>query len=84
MKLFALRINFLFIADFLLFALYFNLILFYIELCFGFWITWILKTENPKIESFPPSADLILNNIYIYIRVCVCVCVLFKHKRKNK
>ena len=70
-----------------LFALYFSLLLFYIKLSFGFWITWILKKENPKIELFPTSADLALDNmsiyIYIYIyvwvsewvseRVCVCV-----------
>ena len=36
-----------------LFALYFDL-LFYMELSIGFWITWILKKENPKIESFSP------------------------------
>ena len=32
-----------------LFAMYFNSLLFYIELSIGFWITWILKKENPKI-----------------------------------
>ena len=37
-----------------------------IELLFGFWITWILKKENAKIESFPSSADLALNNIIIH------------------
>ena len=47
-------------------ALYFNLLLFYIELSFGFWITGILKKENSKIESFQPSADLALDNIRIY------------------
>ena len=35
----------------------------------GFWITWILKKENSEIESFPPSADLPLDNIYIYIYI---------------
>ena len=53
-----------------LFALYFNLFLFYFEFSFGFWITWILLKENPKIESFRSSADLLLDNIreiYIYI-----------------
>ena len=69
-----------------LFALYFNLLLFYIKLSFGFWIIfdviyiYILhgywKKENPKIESFPQSADLVLDkykniktNIYIYIYI---------------
>ena len=42
-----------------LFALFFNLLLFYIELYKGFWIAWILKKENPKIESFPTSADFV-------------------------
>ena len=28
-----------------------------------FWIEWILKKENPKIESFQTSADLALDNI---------------------
>ena len=51
-----------------LFALYFNL-LFYIELSFGFWITWIVKKENPKIESFQPSTDSALDNVYIYIYI---------------
>ena len=32
-----------------LFARYFN-VSFYIELSSGFWITWMLKKENPKIE----------------------------------
>ena len=50
-----------------LFTQYFDLLLFYMEPCFGFWIKWILKKENPKIESFPPLADLALDNIYIYI-----------------
>ena len=54
-----------------LFALYFNLLLFYIELSFGFWITWILKKQNPKIELFPPLADLALNDIYIYIYIVI-------------
>ena len=36
------------------------------EFSIGFWITWILKKENPKIESFLPSTDLALDNIYIY------------------
>ena len=40
-----------------LFALYFNLLWFYIELSIVFWIKWILKKENTKIESFSPSAD---------------------------
>ena len=40
-----------------LFAQYFDLLLFYIALSFGFLITLILKKENPKIKSFPPSAD---------------------------
>ena len=48
-----------------LFALNFDLILFYIEISIGFWITWILKKENPKIESFPPSPNLVLDNIRI-------------------
>ena len=50
-----------------LFAVYLNLLLFYIELFFGFRVTWILKKENPKIESFLPSADLASGNIRIYI-----------------
>ena len=52
-----------------LLTLYFNLLIFYIELSIGFWITRILKKENPKIESFPPSADLALDNIKVYIYV---------------
>ena len=47
---------------FFLFVQYFNL-LFYIELLFAFWITWILKIENPKIESFSSLANLVLDNI---------------------
>ena len=54
-----------------LFALYFNLLLFYIELTFGFWITQILKKENPYIESFSPTVDMVLNNIYIYIYIYI-------------
>ena len=50
-----------------LFAL--NLLLFYIDLSFGFWITLILKKESTKIESLPPSADLALDGIYIYIYI---------------
>ena len=46
-----------------LFALYFNLLSFYIELSVGFCITCILKKENLKLESFPPSGDLALDNI---------------------
>ena len=66
-----------------LFTLYFNLLLFYIELSIGICITWIVKKENIKIESFPPLADLVLDNIYIYIYifslcthtyVYMCVC----------
>ena len=65
-----------------LFALFFNL-LFYIELSFEFLIMMVLKKENPKIESFPPSADLALDNahthththththIYIYIYIYI-------------
>ena len=49
------------------FSLYFDLLLFYIDLSTGFWITWILKKENPRIELFPSLADLALDNIYIYI-----------------
>ena len=49
-----------------LYSLYFNLLLFYTELSLGFWITRILKKENPKIESFLPSANLVLDNIRIY------------------
>ena len=49
-----------------LFPLYVNL-LFHIELSTEFLITWILQKENPKIELFPPSADLALDNIRIYI-----------------
>ena len=45
------------------FAQYFSLLLFYIELSNAFWITWILIIENPKIESFPLSADLVMDNI---------------------
>ena len=55
-----------------LFGQYFNL-LFYIQLSIGFLITWILNKENPKKESFPPSTDLALDDIYTYICVCVCV-----------
>ena len=40
-----------------LFVLYFNLLLFYIELFILLWIKWILKKENLKIELFPPSAN---------------------------
>ena len=61
-----------------LFALYLDLLLFYTELFFGFWITWILKRENPKIELFPPSANMALEKkkkiIYIYIQ-----SYLYKH-----
>ena len=42
-----------------LFGLEFISLLFYIELPFGFWITWI---------SFPQLADSALDNIYIYMR----------------
>ena len=49
-----------------LFALYFNL-LFYLELSFEIWITWILKRENPKIESFVQLADLALDDLRIYL-----------------
>ena len=52
-----------------LFVLYFNLLLFYIKLSIGFWITRILKKENLKIESFPLSTDLALDIIYIYIYI---------------
>ena len=63
-----------------LFALYFNL-LFYIELSFGFWITRILKKENPEIELFPPSADLTLDNMCVCVCVCVCVWIsLFRER----
>ena len=48
-----------------LFALYFNLSLFYIKLSFAFWIALILKKETPKIKTFPPSADLALDNTHI-------------------
>ena len=50
-----------------LFAQYFNLLIFYIELSIGFWFTRILKQEDPEFESFPPSANLALDYIYIYI-----------------
>ena len=50
-----------------LFALYFNLLLFYNDLSIGVWITWILKKENPKIESLPPSDDMALDDICIFI-----------------
>ena len=30
-------------------------------------IIYILKKENPKIESFPPSANLALDNIYLIV-----------------
>ena len=50
-----------------LFAWHFNqILLFYIELSIGCWITWILKKENPRIESFPQSADLAYDNIRIH------------------
>ena len=49
-----------------IFALYFNL-LFYIKVSTEFWITRILMKENPKLELFPPPADLALDDIYIYI-----------------
>ena len=52
-------------SDTTLLLLLLLLLLFYIELSVEFWITWILKNENPKIESFPPSADLALEYIYI-------------------
>ena len=58
-----------------LFALYFNLLIYYIELSTGFWVTWILKKENPKLELFIPLADLAFDNISIYIYVCVCVYI---------
>ena len=64
-----------------LFALYFDILLFYIDPSIGFWITWILKKENPKIELFPPLADLALNNIYIYIYEIHSRS--FKHHRVN-
>ena len=66
-----------------LFALYFNILLVYVDFSIRFWITWTLKKENPKLESFPPSADLGLDNIYpvvsIYISLyiyTVCVYVI--------
>ena len=49
------------------------LLLFYTALSIGFWITWILKKENPKIESIPPSADLALGNIRIYIYIYIYI-----------
>ena len=58
-----------------LFALYFDLLLFYIEFLIGFWITWILKKENPEIELFPPSIDFALDNIRIYIYICYLDCL---------
>ena len=54
-----------------LFALYFDLSLFYIELSFGFLITRILSKDNPKIESFPPLDDLALDHIRIYIYIYI-------------
>ena len=50
-----------------LFALSFNLSSFYIELSIEFRMTWILKKENPKIELFPPSTEMALDNARIYI-----------------
>ena len=58
-----------------LFALNFDLLLIYIELSIGFWITRILKEKNTKIESFLPSADMTLDNIYIYIYIGIMVRV---------
>ena len=55
-----------------LFEMCFNLLLFYTELSIGFWITWILKRENPKIEPFPPATDLVLY-IYIYLYLYIYV-----------
>ena len=46
-----------------LFTVYFDLLLICIELSIGFWISWILKIENPKIKSFPLSIDWVLDNI---------------------
>ena len=56
-----------------LITLHFNLLLFYIELAFGFWIAWIEKKESPKIESFPPLADLALDNIRLYIYIYIVI-----------
>ena len=47
--------------------------LIYIDHSFGFWITWILLKENPKIESFPPLADLALDNIRVYIYIYIYI-----------
>ena len=44
------------------FALYFNLLSFYIVFSIGFWITYILKKENLKIELFQLLSDLALDN----------------------
>ena len=44
-------------------------VLFYVELSIGFWIIWTLEKENPKIESFPPSVDLALDNVRIYLYI---------------
>ena len=30
-----------------------------------------MKKETPKVDSFPPSADLALDNIYIYIYIYI-------------
>ena len=56
------------------FPLYFDLLWFYIEHSIGFWITWILKKENPNIGTFPQSADLALDYIYIYIVIHRQIC----------
>ena len=59
------------------FALYYNL-LFYIELSVGFWIRWILKKENPKMQLFQPLGDLALDNIYIYIYIYIYIHIFRK------
>ena len=46
-----------------LFAQFFNLLLFYINISVGFWITWILLKKNRKENR------LALDNIYIYIYI---------------
>ena len=56
----------------------FTYLLFYIQFPVEFWITWILKKENPKIESFPPSADLDLGYIYIYIYIYIFQRLVWK------
>ena len=45
-----------------------------------------IEEINPKIESFPPLADLVLDNIYIYIyiyNIYIYIYMLWFHGYRN-